>query len=444
MASLFLNHIPFGTKNRELRKKVGRAIRKVCGPAATDSLPRFHVETWDTHSVCRGRISIGSALVAKQLLDHFKRHPLRVVGGAIHPQWDRNRNAERLKYLTDPVPQLVPVSDYDSDPDHFSRSDQFTFTRLSCGVWRADGAYAEAWAFQARKSGYTSDDGPVVRIEHDNANLHIDLDHRTVRISLYHIEGFLLDDRAPGRCYVTLRALPTFLENKSLQVTDTAAVEGMRGVTSYDPTRNINAQLHRVAALSKEHEIVAPFCWVYTIEGWHPSQCSTFFKRNRNRLGELLRMRPSRNTGPRPFVPRQLKRLIEWFSSLEFPLAFQLEALLYNRFILPEEIWQLEPDIELLSNKHGQKAVADAIKRLCPWIPYRDATEGLDISVRCDVAEIKKRLHRRLRASKSLRLITRKDKAPIEIHSITVTPAGIYYDGVSSRCRIVDRYLSSN
>ncbi|KAK0562793.1 hypothetical protein OC861_005150, partial [Tilletia horrida] len=355
-----------------------------------------------------------------------------MAGGTIPTHRDRNDNQERLKYLTDPVPHLEPVSDYDSEEDESSQSDQIAFSRLSCGVWRVDGSYAEAWAFEPRRSAHMRTLGPMMRIEHDKANLHIEIDHRTVRISLYDIVGYVVDGLPPGRCYVTLRALPTFLEDTAAASHETSAYsmqDLFRSLSGPQLNRSASGKLLRVAALSKEHEKVAPFCWVYTIEGSDMAECMRFFKRNRNRLGEPTRMRPNRHIGPRPFIPEQLDRLVAWFRTLEFPLAFQLEGLLYNRCILPEELCDLQPDVQLLSQEHGQKAIADAIKCLCPWIPYRDAFEGLDVSTRWDVTAIKKRLRHHFRESSSLPLIRTNRDPDIEVHCIIVTPSGIYYDG---------------
>lgn len=324
--------------------------------------------------------------------------------------------------MIDAVPQPDDVSDYDSDGGgdggvDTSDFDQIPFSRLTCGVWRVDGSYVEAWGHAP-----TSQKRPVIRLEHDSAFLHIDLDRRKIRIALYDIVDYVIDGMPPGRCYISLRSLPTFLEQPSIPAStgkDTGLAPGGR------------FKLSRLSFLDSNHQLVSPFCWVYTIEGCNMAECMRFFKRNASRLGEPTRMSPLRNTGPRPFTAEASSRLWEWIDKLEFSLAFQLEALLYNRYILPEELQQLKPNILLLSNTYGHKAVAQAVKDLCPSIPYRDAFEGHDSSSRCDVEEIKRRLLRHFRSSSPLRLVRGKHSPGIEVHAVTVTPTGIYYEGVS-------------
>ncbi|KAK0569578.1 hypothetical protein OC861_000758 [Tilletia horrida] len=450
MASIFVSGIPFGARERDLRKKIGSTIAKVCKRAKISPWPRFHVELWSKSGAGKGQVILPSKHVAELVLGHFKKYPVRLNGKPLRTQWGRDPpDPMRVKTLTDAVPQADAVSDYDSDDGtggevDTSHFDQVAFSWLTCGVWRVDGSYAEACSFVPSSTSHQAQvEPPVMRIEHDNAFLHIDLDHRKVRISLYDIVDYVIDGLPPGRCYISLRSLPMFLEH-SYTPANTGGSPAFSDDfdTGWPNSRRTHVQLKRISALSPSHQHASPFCWVYSIEGCDMAECMRFFRRNATRLGEPTRMRPLRNTGPAPFSFKEFPTLWAWIDTLEFSLAFQLEALLYNRYILPEELHQLKHNIQLLSKEHGQKAVAQAVKDLCPSIPYRDAFEGHDISSRCDVEEIKRRLLRHFRSSSPLRLVRGKHSPGIEVHAVTVTPTGYYYEGpnVDPGNRIIRQY----
>ncbi|KAE8266717.1 hypothetical protein A4X09_0g5627 [Tilletia walkeri] len=442
MASIFVSNIPFGTKERDLRKRFGKVIKRVCTQNRIEPLPRFHVDLWKGRGAGKGKVSFGCLRTTHLVLGYLYRHLMRVKGKVLKIVLANEPDLRRIKALKDAVPQADAVSDYDSDGDgdeDLSNHDQIAFGRLTCGVWRVDGSYAEAWGLRPDGSAATR---PVMRIEHDNAYLHIDLDHRKLQISLYDIETFVTDGLPPGRCYITLRALPNFLESPQVNNIghDLDALSSMFGGNFF--IDEMMSKRTRTSALSDKHAVVSPFCWVYALEYIDMAECARFFKRNERRLGVPTMMMPSRNVGPAPFSPNMLKEVNDWIRQLDFQLAFQLEAWMYNRYILPEEILELKPNIELLSKEHGSKAVAMAIKDLSSSIPYRDAFEGLEAASRCDVEEIKRRLLRHFHSTSRLRFVREKHNTGVEVHAITVTPTAIYYEGpnVDPGNRIIRQY----
>ncbi|CAD6932173.1 unnamed protein product [Tilletia controversa] len=440
MASIFVIQIPLGTKERDLRKRFGKVIRRVCTQYRIEPLPQFHVEVWKKGM---GMVSLGCAQTTSYVLNHLRNNPIRIKGTFLKALPAKKPNLARIDALESAVPPSDAVSDYDSDEDEDDhRHDQISFGRLTCGVWRVDGSYAEAWGYTPPRTRYSSP--TVARIEHDNAYLHIDLDHRKLQIALYDIESFVADGLPPGRCYITLRALPTFLEDpmpahfdQDQDLGSLASIFAQNFSLEDRMTKRT-----RTAALSPEHARVSPFCWVYSLEHIDMAECNRFFKRNERRLGLPTKMMPSRNTGPAPFSSDLFKKMDEWLRSLDFQLAFQLEALMYNRYILPEEILDLKSNLESLANEHGSKAVAMAIKDLSSFTPYRDAFEGHEAASRCDTEEIKRRLLRHFHSTSLLRTVRDKHNTGVEVHAITVTPTAVYYEGpnVDPGNRIIRQY----
>ncbi|KAK0526019.1 hypothetical protein OC835_005428 [Tilletia horrida] len=429
MASIFVSNVPFGIKERDVRKRVGKTIRKICTQHRIQPLPRFNVELWKGNGAGKGTVTLGCIQTSHLILAHFRRYPLMLKGRIVKTELSRQQNVAQINALRDAVPQADAVSDYDSDGEDEDGGDydQIGFKRLTCGVWRVDGSYAEAWGFTPRKQPGAP--ATVMRIEHDNAYLHIDLDHRKLRISLYDVDSYVTDGLPPGRCYITLRALPTFLEDPYEAAASLDDVDGLAYALadiSFPPNRK---RLTRIGSLGPSHAAVSPFCWVYAVEGINMADCARFFKRNERRCGVPSRLMPLRNTGPPPFSQTLLQQVNRWIATLDFQLAFQIEAWMYNRFVLPEEILELRPNIELLVNEHGSKAVARAVKDLCSNIPYRDAFEGHETATRCDAEEIKRRLLRHFHSTSPLRLVKGKNSPGVEVHAVTVTPTAVYYEG---------------
>jgi len=211
----------------------------------------------------------------------------------------------------------------------------------------------------------------------------------------------------------------------------------------------------RIACLSGQHEAMSGTCLVYRfrLEATTVDQQRKAMGRAHGILRpiqqhvEVVSPTESYKAEMDTFLQRmELHSMSRYPAALPFTVKFQLQRLVQNSFLSPENICGLFPEVDKIITRSGSRICARAIRRLCSQLPYRcletDANEA-------DIAAITTRLRsneERLQEGYVSRYEMPNLQDRAYIHRVAFSPTGMHLLGPEPEPynRVLRRYRENH
>jgi hypothetical protein len=301
-------------------------------------------------------------------------------------------------------------SDYDEGEEKKAAHKVLRLLQVSCGAWDSEGQYVDAWR---QRCGDGKKPHDSVSIDEERGQLQIAFGQDRIRINMYNIKYTILDQPA-NHLYLVLRSLPVFIHQEQ-----EASV--------------------RVPSFEGSHQTCAGFCYVYRLH--YSSPLDLFLHSHVRRLITPDRVKVTLSP-IRQLTSQTLEdSLGNFYRTLPFDTAFQVEALVTSWQLLPVEVYYLKTAFFSLDSKLGSAAV----KALARKIKWRDPRPGKnerytlnDIQrflledsedVDTDLEDRDISSEKRARMAFSGRQEEKRTDDAVYIHCLTITPAGKQLSG---------------
>lgn len=393
---IFARNIPQTQKNRRVHGAIKRAVREALVEEVPFEWSRF------TKKRNLAKLTLPKWEMGQQFLIHF-RNGLRTLGGNIIFETSKAMPNERLvesliakmdamtRQPDDPRQQTAsPVFGFlkrGVDPDLLLR--EIPFKSFEWGVWTAAGEFGCCGT--SPRSGSITYNPEIAAIEIQGPTeakyeSGITMDNIIIR-------EIVVDRRSSNpRLYFTLDRIPRFWSDnyQCHEWNEGTQPHNFVDFEKYGLFLDVGSSeepRYRVPALTTEHSTDAPFCTVYSFEfdpRWPKFERALrilFEELGRVNIGEISHEIARVNFN----FTEELNQLNIFLEQFEFRVAFQLESLVRNCLLLPDEVISLDGQIRKLVTTYGVNTTVRFFRTFASHVPLRafeELSSGIDYSQR--------------------------------------------------------------
>ena len=443
---IYVQKLPACESYRAIHRALAGAVRRVFGKRVEFRWRRFKKDN------TKGALTFPTVQMGQRFLTHYpegvsiryrgrytkaticqSRYPpdSRVVEGMIkvmeemeYEPWSSGSEDDQIG------PSALDYSSPRKDINY--RRPGLHISRLEWGLWTTDGTFGRCGALE--RKGYLTHHSETGELEIVGICDIIDMlkgsgDENGITMDNVSIQEVLIGLTATGyRLFLTLSRIPRFWsQNPDRHLLDDI-IDGTDDSTSarvfaHELSIFIGEELpiYRIPGLCVEHEADAPYCNVYVLNLEGPT-----LHRNLKRLLKSMRRHfpsdPYQYVKARKFsLVDELEKAARLYRNHDYRIAFQIESYMKNRLLVPSETEYLDPQIRILTAKHGIDLTIRILQNFATLLPIRThetMSQGVEFS---DM----------LRRAESI-LMSELQKPNMNIawiHRLYITPAGYHMEG---------------